>query len=107
VTGRTRPSRIVVAVAAVTFLLGACTDPTVDKYGGDLFSVACAHCHGSGLGGGIGPPLGPGSNAVDLADEQIAGVIRVGPGAMPGFDGKLDAAQVTSLVTYLRSRQNP
>jgi len=26
---------------------------------------------------------------------------------MPGFEGNLDTEQITSLVTYLRSRQNP
>jgi len=99
-------ARIVILVLAI-FALAACGSETADKYGADLFSVACAHCHGSDLGGGIGPPLGSGSDAVSLTDQQIDGVIRIGPGAMPGFEKKLTGTQVASLVDYVRFRQNP
>lgn len=102
---RTRIVALALALGALG--VGACGPGVADRYGGDLFAVACSHCHGSDLGGGIGPPLGPGTDAASLTDAQISGVIRIGPGAMPGFDEKLDAAQVQSLVVYLRSRQNP
>jgi hypothetical protein len=44
-----------------------------------------------------------GSNThLNLTDEQIAGVITVGPGNMPGFS-RFTAEQVDSLVVYVRS----
>ncbi|MEA3503240.1 MAG: cytochrome c [Actinomycetota bacterium] len=99
------------AVAAIVILvavaLTACSDASAGKYGADLFGVTCAHCHGSDLGGVVGPPLGAGSGAVVLTDEQIAGVISVGPGAMPAFADRLTDEQVESLIDYLRERQRP
>lgn len=92
---------LVLVVAAV-----GCSDPVEGKYGEDLYRATCAHCHGADLGGGIGPPIGAGSNAAtSLSDAQIAGVIAVGPGAMPSYRNRLDDEQVASVIAYLRSVQ--
>jgi len=96
---------LLVAVMFVAALLSACSDASEDKYGADLFGTTCSHCHGSDLGGGIGPPLGQGSGAASLTDEQIVGVVTVGPGAMPAFGGRLTDEQIASLVDYLREEQ--
>ena len=97
--------RTVLVVMLVAVVLTACRDASADKYGADLFGVTCAHCHGSDLGGGVGPPLGAGSGAASLTDEQIAGVTNIGPGAMPTFGGRLSVEQIASLVDYLREEQ--
>ncbi len=96
---------VVVIVMFVGVVVAGCSDASEGKYGADLFGVTCAHCHGSDLAGGVGPPLGPGSDAATLTDEQIAGVIGVGPGAMPAFADRLTDEQVESLIGYLRERQ--
>ncbi len=96
---------VLVAVTLVAVLLTGCSDASEGKYGADLFGTTCAHCHGSDLAGGVGPPLGAGSGAASLTDEQIAGVIGVGPGAMPSFASRLTDEQVESLIDYLRERQ--
>ena len=84
----------------------ACTDQLEGTFGQDLFNAGCAHCHREDLGGGTGPPLGPGSDAdLELSDLQIADVIRVGPGRMPSFGRRLTDQQIDSLVAYLRSQQ--
>lgn len=71
--------------------------------GRDLFDRSCAVCHSADGSGGFGLDIGPGSNAaLNLSDDQIAGVIRVGPGNMPGFSRFTDE-QVASLVQYVRS----
>lgn len=49
--------------------------------------------------------MGVGSNAASLTDAQIAGVISVGPGAMPSFARNLTDEQVESLIDYLREQQ--
>ena len=97
--------RLAVIVLAVLIAVG-CSDRLEGKFGEELFQDGCAQCHGVDLSGGTGPDIGPGSNAdVGLSDQQIGDVIRVGPGAMPGFGGRLTDGQIDSLVEYLRVEQ--
>ena len=99
--------RIIPLLLALGVAATACsgTGPATDVFGEELYRASCARCHGGNLQGGIGRELGPGSNAaVEVVDEQIAGVIRVGPGAMPAF-GRLTPEQIDSLVAYLREKQ--
>ena len=98
--------RILIAtIASVLLLIAGCSGPDVDTFGVDLYSSACAHCHGSDLAGGVGPALGAGSNAAALTDRQIIDVVRIGPGAMTSFGDRFSQAQLDSLVDYLRSEQ--
>lgn len=93
---------VVAAIALLATLLSGCGS---DEHlvGKDLFDHSCAVCHSADGSGRFGVDIGPGSNAArNLTDEQIAGVIRVGPGNMPGF-GRLSDAQIASLVQYVRS----
>jgi mono/diheme cytochrome c family protein len=99
--------RIFAASLLFVFVAAACSGPGADVFGADLYSSSCAHCHGSDLAGGIGPPLGPGSNAAILTDEQIIDVIRIGPGAMTSFGDRFTDVQLESLVEYLRAEQIP
>jgi mono/diheme cytochrome c family protein len=95
-----------IAAAVLTLGLTACTDPFAGKTGEALYGQACAQCHGGDLSGGTGPDIGAGSNTdLNLSDRQLAGVIEVGPGSMPGFGDRLTPEQVDSLVTYVRSAQ--
>ena len=96
---------VLVAIMLMAVALTGCGESSEGLYGEDLFGTTCAHCHGSDLAGGVGPPLGAGSNAAVLADEQIAGVITVGPGAMLAFANRLTEEQVESLIDYLRAQQ--
>ncbi len=95
-----------VLVLLVAVLIAGCSDRLEGKHGEELYRVGCAQCHGADLTGGLGPPIDAGSNAdIGLSDEQVVNVIRVGPGAMPGFDRRLTEEQIESLVVYLRVRQ--
>lgn len=97
--------RLRLAALAAVCMLAACGGGTEGLLGQDLYERSCAACHGrDGAGGGAGPAVGAASNAVELSDEQLAGVIRVGPGTMPSFD-RLSDEQVSSLVTYMRTLQ--
>lgn len=98
---RTLASAVVVSAILAT----GCSGPSNDVFGADLYSSSCAHCHGSELAGGIGPALGPGSNAVALTDQQIVDVIRIGPGAMTSFGDRFTQPQLDSLVDHLRTEQ--
>jgi mono/diheme cytochrome c family protein len=94
-----------VAIVLAVLVGAACSGPSSDVFGADLYSSSCAHCHGTDLAGGIGPALGPGSNAATLTDQQIVDVIQIGPGAMTSFRDRFTQAQLDSLVDYLRTEQ--
>jgi mono/diheme cytochrome c family protein len=95
--------RSLVAAAVIALVVAGCASSDAGLYGRDLFVHSCAMCHRVDGSGGIGPAIGPGSNAaLNLTDEQIAGVIEVGPGNMPSFN-RLTADQVDSLIAYVRS----
>lgn len=99
-------ARLLLVAVCVAAAAAACSDPTEGRTGADLYDVACAGCHGPQLQGGVGPAMGAGSNSdLVLDDDQIAGAIAVGPGAMPGFGGRLSEAQIDSLVAFIRSEQ--
>ncbi|MFQ5554629.1 MAG: c-type cytochrome [Acidimicrobiia bacterium] len=92
-------------LTALTLWIAACGGSTTGLLGEELYERSCSGCHqGNGSGFGNIPPIGPGSNAVGLADEQISGVIRAGAGVMPSF-GRLSDEQVDSLVDYVRELQ--
>lgn len=79
-------------------------DAAAGLFGEDLVDRFCSDCHGSHLGGGSGPPLGPDSNAISLTDGQIVGVLDGGHATMPSFEGLSDE-QVSSVIAYLRTVQ--
>ena len=85
-------------------MLAGCSASSEYLVGKDLYDQSCASCHGvDGSGGILGPEIDRGSNTdLNLSDEQIAGVITVGPGNMPGFS-RFTPEQVQSLVAYVRS----
>ncbi len=94
-------------LAALVLVIGtaACSpSPSLDATGPELFSELCSACHGDGLEGKAGPPLGPGSPSAVLPDDYLVTSIRRGRGTMPSF-GHLNDAQVTRLVAYIREVQ--
>lgn len=87
-------------------LLAACSvgQPDDDASGEEIYAQLCANCHGADLGGGIGPALGPGSNAAMEDDDYLEFTIVNGRAPMPSFPS-LDEAQVARLIEYLREVQ--
>jgi cytochrome c6 len=73
-----------------------------------LFNSTCASCHGqSGIPTAVGKSLnapGLGSPAVQKeTNTQLQGIISNGKGNMPPFKSSLSEAQITSLITYVRT----
>ncbi len=99
--------RIILLLALVAVVAAGCGESLEGKFGADLYRAGCARCHADDGTGGIGPAIGtPDSNAaLELTDEMIRGVIRVGPGRMPAFS-RLTEDQVDSLITHLRQLQD-
>ena len=86
-------------------LATGCGGDTTDTFGQELYEQVCAVCHGGDGAGTPGrPAINAGSNAATLTDEQIRGVMQVGPGAMPAFT-RFSSEQISSLVEYVRQLQ--
>lgn len=87
-------------------LLSACVGPpAADASGEEVYAQICARCHGSDLSGGVGPALGPGSNAATQADEFIVLTVTRGRGRMPSFGSTLTSEQIDRVVAFLREQQ--
>ena len=80
--------------------------PPEDATGEEIYLQLCSNCHGADLTGGVGPALGPGSNAADQTDQYLWVTIQNGRGRMPSFTSSLDDDQITRLIAYLRVEQS-
>jgi mono/diheme cytochrome c family protein len=79
--------------------------PAEDATGEEIYAQLCANCHGADLQGGLGPALGPGTEAAAATDEFLLVTIHDGRGRMPSFSSSLDTDQLNRLVQYLRDVQ--
>jgi mono/diheme cytochrome c family protein len=89
-------------------VVSACSlgGPPDDASGEEIYTELCTSCHGADLSGGVGPALGPGSNAEDESDEFLVFTITNGRGRMPSFESTLNEEQVDRLVGYIREVQD-
>lgn len=105
----------VVVLLAGPELIGADKPSGADKPGGggaaaparaapsgrELFaSSGCAGCHtlaDAGASGTVGPDLD--QLAPDAA--TVAAAVKSGPGAMPGFEGRLSGAEIQAVADYV------
>jgi mono/diheme cytochrome c family protein len=98
--------RQVAIVALLGVLVSACVGrPAADASGEEIYLQLCSNCHGDQLDGGIGPSLGPGSNAADRPNEYLRVTISEGRGRMPSFSSSLSEDQLRRLIDYLREAQ--
>lgn len=96
----------IVATMVVALALSACDEgPAPDASGEEVYAQVCAGCHGDDLGGGLGPPLGPGSDAAEHPDELYRQAITDGRGRMPSFSQTLSEDQIERVIEFLRVRQ--
>jgi mono/diheme cytochrome c family protein len=86
-------------------LVGCVARPGPDATGEEIFEQVCARCHGAAMTGGIGPALGPGSDAAQQPDEFLVQTITEGRGRMPSFSLKLSDEQIARVVSYIREVQ--
>jgi cytochrome c6 len=100
--------RRIVAIASVAILaLLAPTSAFADA--APLYKTNCAICHGPDGSGQT--PAGKSVKARDLrsaevqsqSDTELSRVIREGKGKMPSYKERLSAADVSSLVAYIRA----
>jgi mono/diheme cytochrome c family protein len=98
-------TRALLAVLILLVLTACVGRPAQDASGEEIYLQLCANCHGDDLSGGLGPALGPGSNAAQQPDEFLVATITQGRGRMPSFATTLTDEQVDRLVSHLREAQ--
>lgn len=87
--------------------LSACVGrPADDATGEEIYLQLCSRCHSDDLEGGIGPPLGAGSNSASQPDAFLRLTVEQGRGRMPSFASSLNDHQVDLLIDYLRVEQS-
>lgn len=85
--------------------LVACNGPDEAATGEEIYLEVCSRCHSADMSGGVGPALGPGSNAAEQSDEYLVTTISAGRGRMPSFRQTLSEEQIDRVVGYLREQQ--
>lgn len=76
--------------------------------GRQIFTTTCAACHGlDGRGGEHAPNIATRADVRRLSDQQLFRIVHDGAasGAMPAFGSTFSAAQIRSVVQYLRALQ--
>jgi mono/diheme cytochrome c family protein len=86
-------------------LLAGCAGLDENATGEEIYNARCASCHRKDLSGGLGPPLGPGSEAVDRPLEYYEITINTGIGRMPSFKSSLSVDQIQRVIDYVKSVQ--
>ncbi len=89
-------------VALLALGLAACVGrPSDDAGGEEIYLQLCATCHADDYRGGVGPALGPGSNAANRPAEFMRVSVLEGRGRMPSFRSSLSDQQVETLIEHL------
>ncbi|HUO34364.1 MAG TPA: cytochrome c [Candidatus Acidoferrum sp.] len=98
---------LVFSTLALVFLASASGTRGADDQTVKLFRTKCAVCHGDD---GRGSDIGKSLDVVDLhspevqeqTDAQLIDAVTNGKGKMPPNKGRVTAAQIKSLVAYVR-----
>ena len=97
---------LVPAIFCATLLAGCGAGLDDNATGEEIYNARCSSCHRKDLSGGIGPALGPGSEAVDRPLEYYEITITAGKGRMPSFGSSLTDEQVARVIDYVISVQS-
>ena len=92
-------------VLSAAVLAGCGGGLAADADGEEIFNARCASCHRRDLSGGIGPALGPGSEAAGRPLEYYQITIASGKGRMPSFGSSLTEEQIFRVIDYVLSVQ--
>lgn len=96
--------RALVMLALVLASAACVGRPPGGATGEEIYLQLCSTCHAEDLSGsgGIGLPIGPGSNAANQPDDFLRMTILNGRGSMPSFSVSLDEEQLDRLIGYIR-----
>jgi len=97
-------------IALFSFVIALALPPMAAAQGAaDTYKTKCQACHGpggvpsEGMAKSMGlKPLG-GPEVQGMSDADLTAAIANGKGKMKGFKGTLTDAQITDLVSYIRT----
>ena len=97
------------ALVGLALILAIPTLAFAQGSGADIFKAKCAMCHGAdgsastGMGKTMGlKPLSD-PEVQKMSDADLTALVTNGKGKMPAYKGKLTDAQITDLVSYIRT----
>ena len=99
------PVLLALSMLCGILLVGCGPGLETDAGGEEIFNARCASCHRKDLSGGIGPALGPGSDAADRPLEYYEITIATGKGRMPSFSSSLTEEQISRVIDYIIAAQ--
>jgi cytochrome c6 len=90
---------------ALVALIAALALPALSQdKAADLYKSKCAMCHGAdGTKTMMGAKPLSGAEVQGMADADLNAAITNGKGKMPAYKGKLTDAQISELVSYIRT----
>ncbi len=92
--------RVALVVLAAAFALPA----FAQEKPADLYHSKCAMCHGAdGTKTMMGAKPLAGPEVQGMSDADLNSAITNGKGKMPAYKGKLTDAQISGLVSYIRT----
>jgi cytochrome c6 len=68
--------------------------------GKGIFTQSCGSCHTLDAAGTTGK-VGPSLDGTSLGKADIEEIVRSGRGTMPGFEGRLSAAEISSVADFV------
>jgi mono/diheme cytochrome c family protein len=103
---RWRLTVLLVLVLVSSMMLAACGSGLDENASGEeIYNARCSSCHRKDLSGGIGPPLGPDSEAANRPLDYYQITISSGKGRMPSFGSSLTEEQISRVIDYVISVQ--
>jgi len=100
-----RASAALLVAIVLTTLVTACSgsdEASGPRTGAQIYRATCATCHGRDGSGFVGPSLYDVAQRFPDESDQVA-LVTNGRGQMPGFGGRLSAAEIEAVVEYERS----
>ncbi len=96
--------KVLQRIALVALIAALALPVLAQDKAADLYKSKCAMCHGAdGTKTLMGAKPLSGAEVQGMSDADLNGAITNGKGKMPAYKGKLTEAQISELVSYIRT----
>ncbi len=96
--------KVLQRIALVALIAALALPVLAQDKAADLYKSKCAMCHGAdGTKTMMGAKPLSGAEVQGMSDADLNGAITNGKGKMPAYKGKLTDAQISELVSYIRT----
>ncbi len=96
--------KVLQRIAMVSLVAALALPAFAQEKAADVYKAKCAACHGAdGSKSMMGAKPLSGADVQGMSDADLNAAITNGKGKMPAYKGKLTDAQITGLVSYIRT----